>query len=317
MKCKLCAYFVRKFNDLLHYLLSLVLNRINMDFKFIENSISKKWIVSSPRRAKRPDIAKGSEPVCPFCYGNEEKEKESYRFGGKEGSPDWQIRVIPNKFPFAPIHEIVIHSPDHHKNFDELPLSQNELILKTYRQRFLEHYDKGQVYIFHNHGEAGGESLPHPHSQIVVIPDFVKLDISPLSEPEDSLETEYFKIFCPKASEWPDEVWIMPKNNGDYYMKITDEEIKDLAKSLYRLIQIFDLRHGHEFPFNFYISPNKDWYLRIVPRIKTLGGFEVGTNVSVNTQEPQKTLEFIKEHFVEPNEEKIRGEHKASYHKAV
>lgn len=288
-----------------------------MDFKFIENTISKKWVISSPRRARRPDIARGSEPVCPFCYGNEDKEKESYRVGGKNGEANWQIKVVPNKFPFAPIHEIVIHSPDHHKNFDELPLSQNELILKTYRQRFLEHQDKGQVYIFHNHGETGGESLPHPHSQIAVIPDFVKLEITPLLEPEDFQETEHLKIFCPKESEWPDEAWIMPKKSGKFYGEIEDEEVKDLAKSLYRLIQIFDLRHGHEFPFNFYIAPFKGWYLRIVPRIKTLGGFEVGTNVSVNTQDPKETLAFIKEHFESPNEEKIRQEHQAKYHKAV
>ena len=153
-----------------------------MDFKFIENSISKKWIISSPRRANRPDIAKGSELVCPFCLSNESKELEAYRVGGKYPDANWQIRVIPNKFPFASIHEIVIHSPDHHKNFDELPLSQNELILKTYRQRFQAHHDKGQVYIFHNHGQAGGESLPHPHSQIAVIPDFVKQHAQEMSE---------------------------------------------------------------------------------------------------------------------------------------
>lgn len=311
-----------------------------MDFKFVENSISKKWVVSSPRRANRPDIAKGSEPACPFCYGNEAKEKETYRIqNGKEysnwpasnASParnavspagwrsdaGWQVRVIPNKFPFAPIHEIVIHSPDHHKNFDELPLSQNELILQTYRQRFLTHQDKGQVYIFHNHGEAAGESLPHPHSQIAVIPDFVKLDIAPLSEAVDFLETEHFKIFCPSSSEWPDEVWISPKRNNTLYSAITDEEVKDLAKTLYRLIQIFDLRHGNEFPFNFYIAPFQGWYLRIIPRIKSLGGFEVGTNVSVNTQDPKETLAFIKEHFEAPNEIKIREEHQAKYHKAV
>lgn len=300
-----------------------------MDFKFIENSISKKWVISSPRRANRPDIAKGAEPVCPFCYGNESKELEAYRVparnasasvaggGGKEGDANWQIRVVPNKFPFAPIHEIVIHSPDHHKNFDELPLSQNELILKTYRQRFLIHQDKGQVYIFHNHGEAGGESLPHPHSQIAVIPDFVKLEITPLSDSKDFQETEHFKVFCPSSSEWPDEVWISPKQAGKYYSEITDQEIKDLAKTLYRLIQIFDLRHGNEFPFNFYIAPFKGWYLRIIPRIKTLGGFEIGTNVPVNTQDPKETLAFIKEHFESPDEEKIRTTHQAKYHKAV
>ncbi len=288
-----------------------------MDFKFIENSISKKWVISSPRRAKRPDIAKGSEPVCPFCYGNETKEKETYRVGGKDGEANWQIRVMPNKFPFAPIHEVVIHSPDHHKNFDELPLSQNELILETFRQRFQTHQDKGQVYIFHNHSQASGESLPHPHTQIAVIPDFVKLDITPLSEPQDFQETEHFKVFCPASSEWPDEVWISPKTSGKYYSEITDGEIKNLAKTLYRLIQIFDLRHGNEFPFNFYIAPFKGWYLRIIPRIKTLGGFEVGTNVSVNTQDPKETLVFIKEHFETPNEVKIREEHQAKYHKAV
>ncbi len=288
-----------------------------MDFKFIENSISKKWIISSPGRAGRPDIAKGAEPVCPFCYGNELKEKETYRVSGDEGKANWLVRVVPNKFPFAPIHEIVIHSPDHHKNFDELPLSQNELILKTYRQRFQTHQDKGQVYIFHNHGEASGESLPHPHSQIAVIPDFVKLDIPPLSEAVGFQETECFKIFCPDSSEWPDEVWISPKTKGKFYSQVSDEEIKDLAKSLYRLIQIFDLRHGHEFPFNFYIAPFKSWYLRIIPRIKTLGGFEVGTNISVNTQEPKETIAFIKEHFQSPDEEKIKQEHGAKYHKAV
>ena len=288
-----------------------------MDFKFIENSISKKWIISSPRRANRPDIAKGSEPVCPFCLGNESKELEAYRVGGEYPDAGWQIKVIPNKFPFAPIHEIVIHSPDHHKNFDELPLSQNELILKTYRQRFQVHHDKGRVYIFHNHGQAGGESLPHPHSQIVVIPDFIKLDIAPLCEPDDFLETEHFKIFCPQGSEWPDEVWISPKQAGKYYSETTDEEIKDLAKSLYRLIQIFDLRHGNEFPFNFYIAPFKGWYLRIIPRIKTLGGFELGTNISVNTQDPKETISFIKEHFESPDEEKIRREHQAEYKRTV
>ena len=228
-------------------------------------------------------------------------------------------RVVHNKFPFAPIHEVIVHSPDHHKNFEELPLEQSELVLKTYRQRFQTHQDKGQVYIFHNHGEAGGESLPHPHSQLVVVPEFVKLEIPPVnfSASEDSQSTEHFSIFCPGSSEWPDEVWVAPKHSNLYFSDITDGEIRDLAKILYRLIQIFDLRHGHEFPFNFYIAPFKGWYLRIVPRLKNLGGFEIGTGISVNTQDPKETMAFIKEHFITPNEEKIRTVHRANYKRAV
>ena len=291
-----------------------------MDFKFVEDPISKRWIISAPRRAKRPDIANGEEPRCPFCPGNELSDPEVYRIGGENNDQNWLTRVANNKFPFAPIHEVIIHSPDHSRSFDELPLSQSELILKTFRQRFQTHQDKGQVYIFHNHGHAGGESLPHPHSQLAVIPDFVKLEIAPISfskQEEDSQETEYFQIFSPLASEWPDEVWILPKIQDTSFGQITDAEVKDLAKALYRLIQIFDLRHGHEFPFNFYISPRKGWYLRIVPRLKNLGGFEIGTGVSVNTQDPKETIAFIKEHFITPDEEKIRTIHRAAYGKSV
>jgi len=291
-----------------------------MDFKFFQNSISSRWIISAPRRAKRPDIAKGEEPVCPFCPGRELEDKEVYRIGGKEGDQNWLVRVVNNKYPFAPIHEVIVHSPDHHKNFDELPLSQSELVFKAYRQRFQTHQDKGKVCIFKNHEEMAGESLPHPHSQLAVVPDFVSLEIAPIcfsKEKEEFKETEHYLIFAPLFSEWPDEVWIAPKRDSLFYSEISDSEIKDLAKAMYRLIQIFDLRHGHEFPFNFYISPHKGWYLRIVPRLKNLGGFEIGTGISVNTQDPKETITFIKEHFESPDEEKIRTIHRAQYRKSV
>jgi len=156
-----------------------------MDFQFLQNPLSKKWVIMAPRRAKRPNVAKGFEPICPFCPGKEKEEKEVYRVGGKQGDSNWKIRVLPNKFPFAPIHEVIILSPDHHKSFEELPLPQIELILEVYRQRYNTHKEKGQVYIFHNHGEGGGESLPHPHTQLAVVPFEVKLDLPRLASDGD------------------------------------------------------------------------------------------------------------------------------------
>lgn len=297
------------------------------DFQFLQNPLSKRWVILSPRRAKRPDVATGIEPVCPFCPGKEALEKEVYRFP-KLVPPgrDWQVRVLNNKFPFAPVHEVIIHSPDHHKSFDELPRSQAELIIQTYQQRYNSHKDRGQVYIFHNHGEGGGESLPHPHTQLAVIPFEVKTDLPRLASDgelervtkgQEIQETKHFNIFCPKTSQWPDEVWVAPKERGRAFGEIKDTEISDLAFVLSRLIQIFDLRHGLEFPFNFYIYPGGDWYLRILPRVKVLGGFEVGTGIFINTQDPKETMEFIKEHFDNPNEEKIKTVHRAAYHKRV
>lgn len=288
-----------------------------MDFKFIEEPNSKNWVISAPRRATRPSSTKGTELVCPFCIGNEKINGELYRIGGDIGDASWKVMVTNNKFPFAPIHEVIIHSQDHHKSFDELPLSQTQLILQTYRQRFLFHQDKGTVYIFNNHGEEAGESMSHPHSQLVVLPDYLKLDLPhyEITPKDKTKETENFLIFAPFESKWPDEVWIYPKNRGKSFGEITDEEIKDFSKVMYRLIQIMDLRHGHEFPYNFGIYPYKDWYLRLVPRIKILGGFEVGTGVFVNTQDPKETIEFIVEHFDNPDEEKIRTIHRAKYHR--
>jgi len=308
------------------------------DFKFLKNPVSGRWTIIAPRRAKRPDVSRKASPLCPFCIGREKEEPDVYRVGGSSGDSNWQIRVVPNKFPFAPIHEIIIHSPDHHKNFDELPQDQSELIFQTYLQRYNLYKNKGQVYIFHNRGEAAGESLPHPHTQLTVIPNKVKMNIpyldpsltrlfgrfrqailgvGPEKEKQVQVETKHFYLFSPKTSQWPDEVWTAPKKRARFFGQISKDEISDLAYTISRLIQILDLRHGHEFPFNFYIYPGLDWYLRLIPRAKSLGGFEIGTGIYINTQGPEETIEFIKEHFQTPDEEKIRREHQALYKRSV
>jgi UDPglucose--hexose-1-phosphate uridylyltransferase len=322
-----------------------------MDFQFLQNPITKKWIVSAPRRAKRPDISKGEEPPCPFCPGKEEIEIEVYR--EKTESPEegervygvktnWKVRVLNNKYPFAPIHEVIIHSPVHLKNFDLLELEQIELIFKIYRQRYQELKDKGQVYIFHNRGQRAGESLPHPHTQLVVVPNSVEMvipqldgdsyvGVSPhpqhvcslsdktdclsekLLEKEEMVESPHFYLFCPHTSEWPDEVWVAPKKRNHTFGEISDLEIADFAYVIKRLIQVLMIRHSNQFSFNYYIYPGKDWYLRLIPRVKRMGGFELGTGIFVNTQDPKETLLFLKTHFENPNEENIRKEFPAEY----
>ncbi|MBU2632111.1 hypothetical protein KKG52_00165 [Patescibacteria group bacterium] len=315
------------------------------DYKFIQNPITKEWVMSAPRRAKRPNIGKETAPeICPFCPGSEATSTEILRVSPRKPngsiSSEWQVRVINNKYPFTPIHEVVIHSPDHDKSFEDFSLHQIELIVKIFKNRYLEHQDKGQVYIFHNRGKKAGESITHSHTQIVVVPDQIKLNTPKLDpdasvgysphalqlytdhdlddslrcmEKEDMIETPNSYMFCPASSNWPDEVWFAPKERMHTFGEITDTEIADFSYTLQRLIQIFKLRHQREFPFNFYIHPGRDWYLRIIPRIKVLGGFEVGTGVFVNTQDPKETIKFIKDHFEAPNIAKILAEDTAEY----
>jgi UDPglucose--hexose-1-phosphate uridylyltransferase len=287
------------------------------DFEFIYNPTTNKWTILAPKRSKRPKEERDIIAICPFCVGEEKEKEEVYRLSGEDKNR-WLVRVISNNFPFAPIHEVIVHSPDHHKNFDELPLSQVKNIFLVYKQRYLLYQEKGTVYIFNNHGRGSGESLPHPHSQLVVIPRHIQVEIPPLQTVEKEMqETMHFRIYCPRTSQWPDEVWIAPKQANKTFGEISEDELSDFSYSLQRLLQIFDIRYNYEFPHNFYIYPWRNWYLRIMPRMKKLGGFELGTNIIVNTQDPSETITFIREHFISADKEKILKEHQASYHKGV
>jgi UDPglucose--hexose-1-phosphate uridylyltransferase len=284
------------------------------DFKFLQDPISQKWISLSPRRAIRPDEAKEIPEICPFCPGTEKENPTVYEVLDA-ASLSWLVRVFANKYPFAPIHEVIVHSPDHHKSFGELPVTQVERIFQVYRSRYNMYKNQGQVYIFTNTGELAGESMPHPHSQIVAIPHTVSMDI-PEYQISDSmfLDAGLFRIGCPDVSQWPDEVWFIPKQTGKTFGEIADDEITSLAQGMDTLVKMYSHRYGHEFPFNFYIRPGLDWYLRLIPRVKSLGGFEIGTGVYVNTQDPKETILFLKEHWENPDFEKIRMHHHADYH---
>ena len=279
------------------------------DYSFLKSG-NGGWVISAPKRAKRPDQAEVTgEPPCPF-------ELIDGKIGDREPIFSYnQVNIVPNIFPFAPVHEIIIHSDDHRKSFGDLDYSLAEDIFKVYRQRFEEYKNRGQVYIFHNQGKKAGESLPHPHTQLTVIPFSVELDIPPLRVlyDDDFKALSHYLILCPHNSVWPDEVWIAPKRKETFFCEVNGEEIKEISYILSRLVQIYVLRYGYELPFNFYIYPGKNWYLRFIPRVKVLGGFEVGAGIFVNTQDPQDTLRFIKENFDEPDFEKIKEIHQASY----
>jgi len=65
------------------------------------------WVIIAIDRGRRPrdflvEPESGIVTSCPFCYGNEDKtpgEIFAIRPSGPPNSPNWQVRVIPNKYP--------------------------------------------------------------------------------------------------------------------------------------------------------------------------------------------------------------------------
>lgn len=280
--------------------------------KYIHNINETRWLVSNPERLHRTGMD-GKPFRCPFCPGNEkDTPPETYRLGkGVADGPGWQVRVVPNKFNITDIHEVIIHSGDHEKSVDELPLSQVELIIKAYKERFNFNKEKGQVYIFSNHNLASGASLIHPHSQLVVVPNDIKtntLEVQPVVNIVE--QNDSFVSYCPEFSEWAYEVWITKNSNNKSQItnelqitnfgNINETEIKDFAKilqsALIKLKKIHAVHYSKKsYGYNFYIPPGPNWYLRIIPRFMERAGFELSTRIMVNSVDPKKAAEEFKQ----------------------
>lgn len=284
--------------------------------KYVPDITTDRWVIVAEGRSKRPTdngVGKNKAKICVFCPGNERiPGEEVYRIGS--GSPyeaGWQVRVIKNKYPITDFHEVIIHGPDHNLDMDRLPLSQVELVLKAFKDRFNVHLDSGQVIIFNNVGEVAGASINHPHSQLVVVAKQINLDDLKLEPVVNTIfETDNFQAFCPEFSQWPFEIWISPKKSGEMFGQVADEVLGDLAQvlqqTLTRLIaHLTDSSHFHPgMPmvtfkgtpsYNFYIHHGVDWYIRIIPRLVHRAGFELGTGLSVNIVDPTDAAQILRE----------------------
>jgi UDPglucose--hexose-1-phosphate uridylyltransferase len=281
-----------------------------------KDPIVGRWIIISTERSKKPQDYHIEEPEddvtpaeCPFCGGNESKtppEIASFRaektLPNKEG---WWVRVIPSKFPVLHVegsleregsgiydwmngigaHEIIIETPEHAQRLEELPESQVEKILWSYRDRILD-LERDErlryVLIVKNQGLAAGSALNHTHSQIIatpVIPKLVKEKLDGAKsyydykercifcdmirqELADAVrvvdETRHFIVFTPFAPRFPFEVWIYPKKHSCAYADISKEEIMDFSRTLRNTLQ----RIGKALdspPYNYilYTAPNR------------------------------------------------------------
>jgi UDPglucose--hexose-1-phosphate uridylyltransferase len=163
--------------------------------------VKRHWVIIATERGLRPrDFEAVSNDVemmsCPFCYGNEGRtppEIFAIRPAGPPNSPNWRVRVIPNKYPALRIegelnnrghgpydvmngigaHEVIIETPDHSRGLADLSVEETADVLRAYRARFLDlRRDTRFRYmvLFKNHGRQAGATLSHAHSQIIAVP---------------------------------------------------------------------------------------------------------------------------------------------------
>lgn len=229
-------------------------------------------------------------------------------------------------------HEVVIETPYHGKDLHELLNKEIENMLMMCCRRSIDlAKDKRFKYImiFKNSGASAGASLEHPHTQIIALPMVPKNAVEEIrgaekyfqyrerclfcdiirQETEEKeriiLENKYFLSFCPFASRFPFEIWIIPKTHRSYFSHLSSEEIPELAAILKDTIgkikKIFK-----DSPYNFIIhsspvegeSDNVEsyhWHIEIMPRLTRVAGFEWGTGFYVVPTPPELAAKYLKE----------------------
>jgi UDPglucose--hexose-1-phosphate uridylyltransferase len=325
-----------------------------------KDPIVGRWVIIAHERAKRPHDFKGEAQtqvgvgLCPFCEGQEDKtppEIIAYRERGtRPNGPGWRIRVVPNKFPALKIegnlnkrgdgiydkmagigaHEVIIESPRHEISMAALPEDNIREVLWVYRDRLVDlKKDSRLVHgmLFKNVGAAGGASLEHTHSQLIVTPiipisvweemtgaleffnyrgrciycDMVQQEQA--TEKRIVLDTPHFTAFCPYASRFPFETWILPKTHSSHFENIPKPAVDDLGSVLRQVLNKLEQALDspaynyiiHTAPFDHQELPHYHWHIEIIPRLTKVAGFEWGSGFYINPVPPEDAAGFLRE----------------------
>jgi UDPglucose--hexose-1-phosphate uridylyltransferase len=267
-----------------------------------------------PGRAGRPGalgrttrIADAS--TCPFCEGHESltpPEVEALgRATGAPDSPGWTVRVVPNKFPAFPGHEVVVHGPAHALTVADVDPDIWAVVLQAWEHRRAAHEASGAacVLLVVNEGPAAGASLDHSHSQVVPFTDvppvvareqtaFAAVDRCPLCELESTAidERDGLVTFAPRWSRVPYETWIAPR---------THEPRSPLDAAVARALQgaVTRLRNllGDELAWNAVLHERPaqadgpfHWHIELLPRLTVQASIEIGAGIWVNVVDPAR-----------------------------
>jgi UDPglucose--hexose-1-phosphate uridylyltransferase len=232
--------------------------------------------------------------------------------------------------PGTGAHEVVVETPRH----DELPAETTAqdltLVLRACQLRYsalAARPGTRYVLIFKNHGEAAGTSLRHSHSQIIAAPvlpesERRKGDIAAehyrssgsclicqlaREERRDAsrvvTQSDNYTVFCPFFAARPAETWIVPMGHQQSFALVEEAALEGLSSVLRQTLRRLDSAFDDP-DFNYVVQsapvgeetlPHHHWYMRIIPRLATPAGFELGSEVYINTLSPESAAARLRD----------------------
>lgn len=226
-------------------------------------------------------------------------------------------------------HEVIIECPHFESNMSRLSVDNIREVFWIYHDRLVDlKKDNRLVHglIFKNKGLLAGASLPHSHSQLIVtpvVPISIQEEIKGSREFytyrgrcifEDMIQQElatgdrividsrHFLVFCPYASRFPFETWIIPKKQTSHFENIQRQEIEDLGSVMKSLLLKLELALDNP-PYNYMLHtapldsselPHYSWHIELFPRLTRVAGFEWGSGFYINPVPPEQAAEFLR-----------------------
>jgi len=234
-------------------------------------------------------------------------------------------------------HEVIIESSRHLVSTSELSEEELREVFWVYRDRLVDlKKDPRLVYgmIFKNVGAAAGASLEHTHSQLIVTPivpinvweemtgslefynyrgrcvycDMIQQELA--TEKRIVLDTPGFVAFCPFASRFPFETWILPKNHASHFENIQKNEVDESSGVMRQVIAKVEAALDqpaynyiiHTAPFDTQELGHYHWHIEIMPSLTKTAGFEWGTGFYINPVPPEQAAAFLREVEIESQE---------------
>lgn len=251
----------------------------------------------------------------------------------KNREDPWDIKVVNNKFPAVTldnkhaygVQEVIIETRSHKLNLEDLESEHIEELLEVYSARTTEITKNpkiGYVMIFKNQGGASGASLEHAHSQVFAtafIPPhlidkaqrtqkytlehgtcvFCDIILEEDNSPRFIYKDAYTIAFCPYASLYNYEVWILPLRHFDNITLLTKEERVSWARILKQIIgSIRDIGLDYNYYFHQVVNDeNQHFYMKITPRGSLWAGVEIGSGVIINPVAPEAAAGYFRQHL--------------------
>jgi len=253
-----------------------------------------------------------------------------------EGNIDKRGEGIYDTMNGVGAHEIIIECPQHESSLAHLPLDNVREVLWIYRDRLVDLKKDPRLahgLIFKNVGAPAGASLEHSHSQLIVTPvvpisvweemtgslefynyrgrciycDMIQQELA--TDNRIVLDTPNFVVFCPYASRFPFEMWILPKRHSSHFENIPHQGIEEMGMVLKTILSKLELALDktaynyviHTAPFDSNELAHYHWHLEIFPRLTKIAGFEWGSGFYINPVLPEDAAAFLRDAEVPTN----------------